>query len=95
MAAMSSFTDNLFAFGEQLLNIGTRVKTHNLFRVDENSIEQCCAAHIVQRCQQYCHRLRMHRCATRYTSPMISLSHGLRHIHTRAFLASTFVRISV
>ena len=25
----------------------TRVKTHNLFRVDENSLEQCCAAHIV------------------------------------------------
>ena len=32
----------------------TRVKTHNLFRVDENSLEQCCAAHIVQCCQQYC-----------------------------------------
>ena len=26
-------------------------KTHNLFRVDENSLEQCCAAHIVQCCQ--------------------------------------------
>ena len=32
----------------------TRVKTHNLFRVDENGFEQCCAAHIVQRCRQYC-----------------------------------------
>ena len=35
----------------------TRVKTHNLFRVDENSLEQCCAAHIVQCCQQYCSAL--------------------------------------
>ena len=34
-----------------------RVKTHNLFRVDENSLEQCCAAHIVQCCQQYCSAL--------------------------------------
>ena len=24
----------------------TQQKTHNLFRVDENSLEQCCAAHI-------------------------------------------------
>ena len=32
----------------------TQRKTHNLFRVDENSIEQCCAAHVVQCCQQYC-----------------------------------------
>ena len=28
------------------------------------------------------HRLRIHRCATGDTSPMISLSHELRHIHT-------------
>ena len=35
----------------------THVKTHNLFRVDENSLEQCCAAHIVQCCQQYCSAL--------------------------------------
>ena len=28
-------------------------KTHNLFWVDENSIEQCSAAHIVQYCKQY------------------------------------------
>ena len=35
----------------------TRVKTHNLFRVDKNSLEQCCAAHIVQCCQQYCSAL--------------------------------------
>ena len=26
----------------------TRVKMHNLFRVDENSLKQCCAAHVVQ-----------------------------------------------
>ena len=32
----------------------TQQKTHNLFWPDENSIEQCCAAHIVQGCQQYC-----------------------------------------
>ena len=25
----------------------THAKAHNLFRVDENSLEQCCAAHIV------------------------------------------------
>ena len=37
--------------------IYTRPKTHRLFRVDENSIEQCCAAHIVQCCQQYCSAL--------------------------------------
>ena len=35
----------------------TRVKTHNLFWPDENSNEQCCAAHIVQCCQQYCSTL--------------------------------------
>ena len=35
----------------------TRVKTHNLFRVDENSLKQCCAAHIVQCCQHYCSTL--------------------------------------
>ena len=35
----------------------TQQKTHNLFRVDENSLEQCCAAHIVQCCQQYCSAL--------------------------------------
>ena len=31
----------------------TQQKTHNLFWPDENSIEQCFAAHIVQGCQQY------------------------------------------
>ena len=36
-----------------------------MFRVDENNLEQCCAAHIVQCCQQYCHRLDiLTRCLT-------------------------------
>ena len=35
----------------------TQQKTHNLFRVDLNSLEQCCAAYIVQCCQQYCSAL--------------------------------------
>ena len=35
----------------------TQQKTHNLFWPDENSIEQCFAAHIVQGCQQYCSTL--------------------------------------
>ena len=34
-------------------SIYTQQKTHNLFWPDENSIEQCFAAHIVQGCQQY------------------------------------------
>ena len=29
----------------------TNIKMSNLLRIDENSIEQCCAAHIVQYCQ--------------------------------------------
>ena len=36
------------------------------------------------------HRLRIHRCATRYTSPMISLSHGLRHFHTHFWQVHQF-----
>ena len=32
----------------------TQHKTHNLFTVVENSIVQCCAAHVVHSCQQYC-----------------------------------------
>ena len=32
----------------------TQQKANNLFRVNENSIEQCCAAHIVQSCQKEC-----------------------------------------
>ena len=41
-----------------LIVLGTqKKKRHNLFRVDENSLEQCCAAHIVQCCQQYCSAL--------------------------------------
>ena len=38
----------------------------------------------------YSHRLRIHRCATRYTSPMISLSHGLRHFHTHFWRVHLF-----
>ena len=37
--------------------IHTQQKTHNLFWPDENSIEQRCAAHIVQGCQQHCSTL--------------------------------------
>ena len=35
----------------------TQQKMNNLFWPDENSIEQCFAAHIVQCCQQYCSTL--------------------------------------
>ena len=35
----------------------TQLKMNNLFWADENSIEQCFAAHIVQGCQQYCSTL--------------------------------------
>ena len=35
----------------------TQQKTHNLFWPDENSIEQCFAAHIVQGCHQHCSTL--------------------------------------
>ena len=38
----------------------------------------------------YGHRLRIHRCATRDTSPMISVSHRLRHIHTHFWQAHLF-----
>ena len=38
-------------FSAVLMN--TQQKTHNLFWPDENRIEQCFAAHIVQGCQQY------------------------------------------
>ena len=39
------------------LQVCTQQKTHNLFWPDENSIEQCFAAHIVQGCRQYCSTL--------------------------------------
>ena len=47
---------------ERVVNDGkiersTRQKTHNLFWPDENSIEQCFAANIVQGCQQHCSTL--------------------------------------
>ena len=38
---------------DMLRDYTTQQKTHNLFWPDENSIEQCCAAHIVQGCQQH------------------------------------------
>ena len=36
------------------------------------------------------HRLRIHRCATRYTLPMISPSHKLRHFHTHFWQVHSF-----
>ena len=54
---------NMFSFSnieEQMTlakAVTTQQKSHNLFRVDENSIELCFAAHIVQCCQQYCSAL--------------------------------------
>ena len=47
----------LFGVVRLEVSIISQQKTHNLFRVDENSLEQCCAAHIVQCCQQYCSAL--------------------------------------
>ena len=41
----------------RLFVITYTAKTHNMFGVDENIIEQCCAGHIVQRYQQYCSAL--------------------------------------
>ena len=43
----------MFQVGYQVTH-GTQQKMSNLFWADENSIEQCFAAHIVQGCQQYC-----------------------------------------
>ena len=39
-----------FDYDMEHLQCLTRVKTHNLFTVDENRPEQCCAAHIVLGC---------------------------------------------
>ena len=50
----SNFIANAFQYQHSQI---TRQKTHNLFRADDNSLEQCCAAHIVQCCQQYCSAL--------------------------------------
>ncbi len=36
---------------------GTRQKNYHLFKVVENRMQQCCAAHIVHSCQQYCSAL--------------------------------------
>ena len=35
----------------------TRLKKYHLFKVVENRMQQCCAAHIVRSCQQYCSAL--------------------------------------
>ena len=35
----------------------TQQKMNNLFWPDENNIEECFAAHIIQGCQQYCSTL--------------------------------------
>ena len=58
-----------------------------MFRVDENNLEQCCAAHIVQCCQQYCHRLDiLTRCLTeKNLCP--------RFLRCLRQLASAFVRL--
>ena len=32
-------------------------KNYDLFKVVENRMQQCCAAHIVHSCQQYCSAL--------------------------------------
>ena len=37
--------------------LNTQQEMNNLFWNDENSIEQCCAAHILQCFQQYCSAL--------------------------------------
>ena len=43
---------------EKVLSPGhTQPKMNNLFWPDENSVEQCFAARIVQGCQQYCSTL--------------------------------------
>ena len=46
-------TQSQSVFAKLLSPVLTQQKTHNLFWPDENRIEQCCAAHIVQGCQQY------------------------------------------
>ena len=53
----TSHPPSCFILSFTLMTSHTQQKTHNLFRVDENSREQCCAAHIVQCCQQYCSAL--------------------------------------
>ena len=37
--------------------LGYTAKNHEFLKVVENRIEQCCAAHILQCCQQYCSTL--------------------------------------
>ena len=47
----------LFNVVNNIDSIHTQQKMNNLFWPDENSYEQCLAAHIVQCCQQYCSTL--------------------------------------
>ena len=54
----------------------SRLFMHRLDPSCFNSLQQVCKYQVAPS-----HRLRIHRCATRYTSPMISLSHGHFHTH--------------
>ncbi len=47
------------AFIQKISIIGMRytAKNYDLFKVVENRMQQCCAAHIVHSCQQYCSAL--------------------------------------
>ena len=55
VAEVTPVTDLLWSeFDSKVSNLdSTQQQTHKLFWPDENNIEQCCAAHIVQGCQQY------------------------------------------
>ena len=44
-----------YSFG--ILFSGYMAKNYHLFKVVENRMQQCCAAHIVHSCQQYCSAL--------------------------------------
>ena len=54
--------DNIFQSSTiYLVNCGkynnNSKQSSSLLKVDENMIEQCCSAHIVHNCQQYCSAL--------------------------------------
>ena len=56
LTVKTTFSKGMNIFNDLKLciaGLSTQQKTHNLFWPDENSIEQCRAAHIVQGCQQY------------------------------------------
>ncbi len=48
-------------------------KNYDLFKVVENRMQQCCAAHIVHSCQQYCSAL-LH-----LNQPAIRLNNAEQH----------------